>query len=56
MPLRRPVGLQVTDLSQQLPLKAMPPDQGADTPVFLAVGDLKGQTGQFWRDRIAEDW
>lgn len=32
------------------------PDQGAQTPVMLALGDLKGQTGIFWCSEKQEEW
>jgi carbonyl reductase 1 len=32
------------------------PDQGAQTPVMLALQDLKGQTGIFWRSEKHEQW
>ncbi|KAF2185178.1 carbonyl reductase [Zopfia rhizophila CBS 207.26] len=32
------------------------PDQGAQTPVMLAIADLKGQTGMFWRSEKHEEW
>jgi carbonyl reductase 1 len=28
--------------------KAKTPDQGAQTPVLLAIGDIGGKTGLFW--------
>jgi carbonyl reductase 1 len=32
------------------------PDEGAQTPVMLAIGELEGQTGLFWRDGKLEEW
>ncbi|KAF2263177.1 carbonyl reductase [Lojkania enalia] len=32
------------------------PDEGAQTPVMLAIGDLKDQTGRFWKDKKHENW
>lgn len=32
------------------------PDQGAQTPVFLALQDLGGKTGEFWRDERVVEW
>lgn len=32
------------------------PDEGAQTPVMLALEDLKGQTGIFWRSEKHEEW
>ncbi|KAI8934729.1 hypothetical protein NX059_008419 [Plenodomus lindquistii] len=32
------------------------PDEGAQTPVLLALQDIKGKTGTFWRDGAEIDW
>ncbi|KAF2272852.1 NAD(P)-binding protein [Westerdykella ornata] len=32
------------------------PDEGAQTPVMLALADLKGVSGEFWRDGRVIDW
>jgi carbonyl reductase 1 len=32
------------------------PDEGAQTPVLLAIGDIKGQSGLFWRYESPVDW
>lgn len=32
------------------------PDEGAQTPVMLALEDLKGQTGLFWQEEKIRDW
>ena len=32
------------------------PDEGAQTPVMLALQDLKGQAGLFWRDEKPIEW
>ncbi|PSN61155.1 carbonyl reductase [Corynespora cassiicola Philippines] len=32
------------------------PDQGARTPVYLAIQDIQGQTGKFWKDQKIMDW
>lgn len=32
------------------------PDEGAQTPVMLALQDLHGQTGVFWRDGKPLEW
>lgn len=32
------------------------PDGGAKTPVLLAIGDIGGQNGQFWRDEKVVEW
>jgi carbonyl reductase 1 len=32
------------------------PDQGAETPVMLAIADIKGANGEFWKNRKAIEW
>lgn len=32
------------------------PDQGAQTPVLLAIQELGGKTGEFWRDEKVVEW
>lgn len=32
------------------------PDQGAQTPVLLAIQDIGGKTGEFWRDEKVIEW
>jgi carbonyl reductase 1 len=32
------------------------PDEGAQTPVMLAIHDIHGQTGVFWRDGKPLEW
>lgn len=32
------------------------PDQGALTPVLLAIQDIGGKTGEFWRDERVVEW
>jgi carbonyl reductase 1 len=32
------------------------PDEGAQTPVMLAIQDIKGQTGLFWQDEKPIEW
>ena len=32
------------------------PDQGAQTPVLLALRDINGQTGLFWRNEVVAEW
>lgn len=32
------------------------PDDGAKTPVLLALGDIGGSNGQFWRDEKVMEW
>lgn len=35
---------------------AKTPDEGARTPVLLAVGDIKGANGQFWQHERETNW
>jgi carbonyl reductase 1 len=32
------------------------PDQGAKTPVLLALGDIKEQSGLFWQSEKVLQW
>ncbi|CAO2651014.1 Nn.00g093110.m01.CDS01 [Neocucurbitaria sp. VM-36] len=32
------------------------PDEGAQTPVMLAIQDIKGQTGEFWQNEKLFEW
>lgn len=32
------------------------PDGGAKTPVLLALGDIGGKNGEFWRDEKVVEW
>lgn len=32
------------------------PDEGAQTPVMLAIQDIKGQTGEFWQNEKLFKW
>lgn len=32
------------------------PDQGAQTPVLLALGDLGGRSGEFWESQEVSQW
>ena len=32
------------------------PDEGAQTPVLLALSDIKGATGQFWQSEKPIEW
>lgn len=32
------------------------PDEGAQTPVMLAIADIKGQTGAFWQSEKEVGW
>ena len=47
-------GYVVTDMTGNTGHKT--PDQGAQTPVMLALGDIKGQTGLFWQHEEAVEW
>jgi carbonyl reductase 1 len=31
-------------------------DEGAKTPVLLALGDISGKTGKFWQDEKEIAW
>ncbi|MCJ1250955.1 hypothetical protein MMC30_008184, partial [Trapelia coarctata] len=46
-------GYVKTDLS---PRGTKTPDEGAKTPVLLALGDIGGQTGLFWKNEVVIDW
>lgn len=35
---------------------ALSPDQGAETPLFLALLPSGSPSGEFWRDKKVEDW
>ncbi|KAF1925422.1 carbonyl reductase [Didymella exigua CBS 183.55] len=43
-----------TDMSKGNGTKT--PDQGAQTPVLLAIQDIGGKTGEFWRDGKVIEW
>jgi carbonyl reductase 1 len=47
-------GFVTTDMTKGRGAKS--PDQGAQTPVLLAVGDIKGQTGLFWQHEKPIEW
>lgn len=34
----------------------MTPDQGAQTPVMLAIGEIDGRTGEYWKDEKVREW
>ncbi|KIX03175.1 uncharacterized protein Z518_06726 [Rhinocladiella mackenziei CBS 650.93] len=34
----------------------MTPDEGAQTPVLLALGDIKGANGEFWQHKQRANW
>jgi carbonyl reductase 1 len=43
-----------TDMTKGKGTKTL--DQGAQTPVLLALGDINGTTGEFWRDEKVQPW
>jgi carbonyl reductase 1 len=43
-----------TDMTSGRGLKS--PDQGAQTPVLLAIQDIGGRTGEYWSDEKVEPW
>ena len=43
-----------TDMTKGRGVKT--PDQGAQTPVLLAIGDIKGSNGQFWQNEKIIHW
>ncbi|OAL36266.1 hypothetical protein AYO20_04424 [Fonsecaea nubica] len=43
-----------TDMTKGRGVKT--PDQGAQTPVLLAIGDIKGANGQFWSEKRVISW
>ncbi len=43
-----------TDMTKGNGVKS--PDEGAQTPVLLAIGDIKGANGQFWKDEREISW
>ena len=47
-------GWVVTDMTKGKGYKT--PDQGAQTPVMLAIGDIGGLSGEFWRDEKVISW
>lgn len=47
-------GFVVTDMTSGRGVKS--PDQGALTPVMLALGDLKGRSGGFWQHEKEIEW
>lgn len=47
-------GWVVTDMTKGKGSKT--PDQGAQTPVWLALGDVGGKTGEFWQDEKVIEW
>ncbi|KAF2016976.1 carbonyl reductase [Aaosphaeria arxii CBS 175.79] len=47
-------GYVATDMSKHN--GTLTPDQGAQTPVMLALKDINGETGEFWKDLKHEEW
>ena len=47
-------GYVSTDMTKGRGVKT--PDQGAMTPVLLALGDIKGSNGQFWNNEKVTNW
>lgn len=47
-------GWVVTDMTKGKGHKT--PDQGALTPVMLAIQDISGKTGEFWQDEKVIEW
>ena len=47
-------GWVVTDMTKGKGHKTA--DEGAKTPVMLALGDIGGVSGEFWRDEQQTDW
>lgn len=43
-----------TDMTKGRGIKT--PDEGAQTPVMLAIENLKGESGFFWRNEKHEEW
>jgi carbonyl reductase 1 len=47
-------GYVATDMTRMGGSKT--PDQGAQTPVMMAIGDIKGANGEFWQNEKAIRW
>jgi carbonyl reductase 1 len=47
-------GYVKTDMTKGGGMKT--PDQGAQTPVMLALLDIEGKSGEFWRDERIIEW
>ena len=47
-------GYVATDMTRGGGVKT--PDQGAQTPVLLAIGDIKNQSGLFWENEQPSQW
>ena len=47
-------GFVNTDMTKGRGVKTV--DQGAETPVMLALGDIGGQSGEFWSKKKLSEW
>ena len=47
-------GYVATDMTKNRGVKT--PDEGAMTPVLLAIGDIKGSNGEFWQNEKIINW
>ena len=47
-------GFVDTDMTKHRGNKTI--DQGAETPVLLALGDIKGVVGEFWQNEKVIEW
>ncbi|KAL8640007.1 MAG: hypothetical protein Q9228_003030 [Teloschistes exilis] len=47
-------GYVITDMTKGR--GSLTPNQGAQTPVFLALGDIRGKSGEFWEDQEVSQW
>lgn len=47
-------GWVVTDMTKGRGVKTV--DQGAKTPVLLAIHDIGGKSGEYWSDEKVEEW
>lgn len=47
-------GFVNTDMTKGRGVKTV--DQGAETPVMLALGDLGGKSGEFWEKKKISEW
>ena len=43
-----------TDMTKHRGVKT--PDEGAETPTLLAIGDIEGKSGEYWQDEIVKPW
>lgn len=47
-------GYVITDMTKGR--GSLTPNQGAQTPVFLALGDIGGKYGEFWEGQEVSQW